>query len=316
MGIPYLNRYILDTCATGITEISFSELDGKVIVVDIMLYLYKFMSEDALMDHLYIMISLFRHYNIIPLFIFDGKPPKEKDELLKKRAEEKHCAENEYNELKQKMGFSNTYAERKKLENKMITLKKKCVRLNKYAINQAKELIDAYGMMHYTAEGEADPLCAQLVLKKYAYACLSEDMDQFIYGCPRILRYMNLTTESFCIYNLKKILKHLKLSHKEFKDICVLSGTDYNLSKKTNLFKTLKLFARYKHSKNADFYEWLQKNTTYVDDIDLLQNTMRLFDLNNINLTEIKKKNIKNSRPNWTIVQNILKPSGYIFLSK
>ena len=46
------------------------------------------------------MLSIFRHHNIIPVFIFDGKPPPEKYELLKKRQENKVAAKNEYNKLK------------------------------------------------------------------------------------------------------------------------------------------------------------------------------------------------------------------------
>ena len=41
------------------------------------------MGENALLENFYLMISIFREYNIIPLFVFDGKPPKEKNDLLK-----------------------------------------------------------------------------------------------------------------------------------------------------------------------------------------------------------------------------------------
>ena len=35
------------------------------------------------------MISLFRYYNIIPIFIFDGKPPPEKTQIIMKRVNDK-----------------------------------------------------------------------------------------------------------------------------------------------------------------------------------------------------------------------------------
>ena len=62
------------------------------------------------------------------------------------------------------------------------------------------------------------------------YACLSEDMDLFIYGCPRVLRYLSLLNEIVVIYYLDTILKDLDISFIEFKEICILSGTDYNYS--------------------------------------------------------------------------------------
>jgi hypothetical protein len=51
------------------------------------------------------MLSIFRHYNITPIFIFDGKIPAEKKELLLKRREDKIGAEKEYQALKTKLGF-------------------------------------------------------------------------------------------------------------------------------------------------------------------------------------------------------------------
>ena len=171
-------------------------------------------------------------------------------------------------------------------------------------------------MIHHTPIGEADPYCAQLVKNNYAYACLSEDMDQFVYGTPRVLRYLNINQESMCIYTLKKILHELNMSHENFKDICVLSGTDYNISNTTNLFKTLKLYARYKYSKKScKFYEWLEQNTKYIDDMNLLINTHKLFILNNDPIY-LHKRLILNKKPNWTSIKRIMEPYGYLFVNK
>ena len=49
------------------------------------------------------MLSVFRYYNICPIFVFDGKPPPEKKELLLKRREDKIEAESEYNTLKSQL---------------------------------------------------------------------------------------------------------------------------------------------------------------------------------------------------------------------
>ena len=49
---------------------------------------------------IYLMLTVFRYYNIIPIFVFDGKPPPEKKDLLQKRKEDKQDAEEEYNKLK------------------------------------------------------------------------------------------------------------------------------------------------------------------------------------------------------------------------
>jgi len=69
-----------------------SELSGKKIVVDISIYLYKYEAENALLENMYVMLSIFSYYNIIPIFIFDGKPPPEKKALLQKRKEDKEAS--------------------------------------------------------------------------------------------------------------------------------------------------------------------------------------------------------------------------------
>lgn len=84
MGIKHLNRYIQTQCKSSIKQIHLSELTNKKIVIDTSIYLYRYASDNTLLENFYLMISIFRQYNIIPLFIFDGKPPKEKKDLLKK----------------------------------------------------------------------------------------------------------------------------------------------------------------------------------------------------------------------------------------
>ena len=99
MGIRYLNRFLKENASQSIKFCNLAELSGKKIAVDISIYMYRFASEGTLIENMYLMLSVFRHYNIIPIFIFDGKPPPEKRELLKKRKEDKQDAEEEYNNL-------------------------------------------------------------------------------------------------------------------------------------------------------------------------------------------------------------------------
>ena len=80
MGIRALNKFLQAKCKSSIKSIPLSELSGKKIAVDISIYLYKYISDNALLENLYLMISLFRTNNITPIFIFDGKPPTEKND--------------------------------------------------------------------------------------------------------------------------------------------------------------------------------------------------------------------------------------------
>ena len=101
MGIRMLNKFLQDKCKSSISRVNLSKLSGKKIAVDISIYLYKFLGENALLENLYLMISIFRENNIIPLFIFDGKPPAEKNDTIAFRKKTKINARDEYYRLKQ-----------------------------------------------------------------------------------------------------------------------------------------------------------------------------------------------------------------------
>jgi len=322
MGIKYLNSFLKDNCPESIKCVSMGELSGKKIAIDISIYLYKYVGDDCLVENIYLMISIFRHYNIIPIFIFDGKPPTEKKELLKQRKEDKKEAESEYNRLKECLMSSIDDSDRQEIITNMDSLKKQFVYVNKTHVELAKELITSCGVSYYVAPGEADELCALLVIKKKAWACLSEDMDMFVYGCPRVLRYFSLLNHTAVLYKMKYILQELGITQKEFREMCVLSGTDYNVSNDSengpNLQKTTKLFKKYKKSKDTiEFYEWIQKHDdSYIENYDTLKNVYNMFDLtnnNNINLNICEKIRIVNVNVDSNRLRPILEEDGFVF---
>jgi flap endonuclease-1 len=323
MGIKHLNKFLRKECANSIKVISIAELSGKKIAVDISIYMYKYESNDALIENMYIMLTVFRQYNIIPIFVFDGKPPTEKKALLQKRKENKKEAEKEYNILKQKLetGENMNNDDKEEIITSMDLLKKQFIYINKEKIEQVKNLIRSYGATYYDAPGEADELCALLVLKNKAWACLSEDMDMFVYGCTRVIRYLALFNRTAVLYDMKGILESLNFTQKEFREICVLSGTDYNIQSfdnksKTavNLYETLKMFNKYKKEKeNFEFYEWLKINSDYITDQELFKKIYDIFDLKKTNLTTFEKIKISNGPVDCENIKNILKTDGFIF---
>jgi 5'-3' exonuclease len=303
---------------------TMADLSGKKIAVDVSIYLYKYESDN--------MLSIFRHHNVTPIFVFDGKPPPEKKELLLKRKEDKQEAQQEYNKLKKCLENNDQFDEvdKQEIAASMDQLKKQFIYINKDKIENVKELIRAYGATYYDAPGEADELCALLVLKKKVWACLSEDMDLFVYGCTRVLRYFSLINHSVVLYYMKGILDELSLNQKEFREICILSGTDYNINKNTtidngvNLSATLKLFGKYKAATNnsKSFYEWLQLNSEYISDLELLEKINKMFDLSSDTNTNTKNSKldafnyikILNGPIMTNCIQDIMREEGFIFM--
>jgi 5'-3' exonuclease len=214
--------------------------------------------------------------------------------------------------------------------NEMEKLKKQFIYIKDSDYKRVKQLLDNSGIQWIDAPGEADELCALLVVKKIVWACMSEDMDLFVYGCSRVLRYFSLINHNVVMYSMKGILEELGVTHSEFKEICILSGTDYNIhantcvsgnskkNKDITLYDTLKLFHKYKDNKDnkdnkVSFYSWLQSNTDYISDLELLEKINDMFDLTN-KLDNFKNIKIINGPTNTECIHEIMREEGFIFI--
>ena len=143
MGIRNLNRFLRDNCPDSIRCINLADLSGKRIAIDISIYLYKYEAENALLENMYVMLSIFRHYNIIPIFIFDGKPPPEKRALLIKRKEDREEAQEEYEKLKNHLDNNDetiSDGEKQDIIASMDQLKKQMTQINREKVEKVKKL--------------------------------------------------------------------------------------------------------------------------------------------------------------------------------
>ena len=316
MGIRYLNRMIASKCNhDAIKKTHLSEFAGKKIAIDASIYLYRFVGEEKLIEHYYLLISLFRHYEIIPVFVFDGEAPKEKQHILKERRENKCRAEEKYKTIEKQLITLEDSEERQDLESEMMKLKKEFVRVREKDILKIKLLLQCSGICYIDAPGEADVLCAQLIHSNRVYACMSEDMDMFAYGCSRIIRHISLIKHTVLLYDLRTILHQLHMTIDEFRQVVVLSGTDYNKDESTNLKDSLALFYEYKRTEVPTFYEWLRLNTGYIKNYDKLRHAYDMFDVaKNINDNFIKSIDITVGEKNDQAVVNILEEDGFIFI--
>lgn len=316
MGIRHLNKFLQKNCINAIKEINLLDLRNKTIVIDISIYLYKFTANNSLIESLFLMISLFRKYNISPLFIFDGKPPTEKNETLWVRKQIKQNAEKEYKILNEKLLTTENIKEKEIIQESMNILKKKFIRLKNKDIELAKKLIIYYGVSYIEAPYEADELCANMVINNKAFACLSEDMDLFVYGCPRVLRYFSLVNCSLVLYDLKLILDKLDFSQDQFKQICILSTNDYNTKKQNNLFTTIKYFDKFKKNNSyTNFINYLSNETNYIEQIDEYNTINELFNLKKDYLKSYTNICIVNGPIHFKNLKEILYQDNFIFVN-
>lgn len=315
MGIKNLNRFLHENCSKkSIRKINLDTLAHKTLVIDTSIYLYKYSSEGTLMESMYLFISILKHHRINPIFVFDGKPPVEKRELLQQRRQDKKEAEEKYGLLKSQND------PRTKVE--MEKLKRMFVRIGDAEVKKVKRLMDAYGVTYYDAPGEADHLCAYLVKSGKAWGCISDDMDMFLYGCNYVIRNISLLNHSAILYDTVQMWGDLELSEQLFREIMVLSGTDYNIHSKTSLKETIRWYYEYtKYMDKCDsekamgFYIWLLKNTKYITDYKSLLNAYKMFTCNHC--TELEEWNhdyIDSKHVDICKIREIMEQEGFLFI--
>jgi len=315
MGIKNLNRFLRVNCPQNIRQISLWDLRGKTIVVDASIYMYRFQTDNSLIEGIYQMVALLEHCDIKPIFVFDGPPPPEKAATLKKRKLQKQAAEREYKRVNDILYNCSPDDDTSDLEAEIDNLRKQFVRLTQDDINNVKQLLEYMGVSYYESEGESDCVCAKMVKKKIAFACMSEDMDMFVYGCTKVLRYLSLLKSTVVIYDLKGILKTLRLNLHNFKQICILSGTDYNNSETSHydLNKVLKYYSKYcknKQVNKGDFHEWVSQ---YAGNINYnnLKNIQHMFDLTKYS---ISKENLTEKQKDINDMKRFLYEYGFVFV--
>ena len=333
MGIKNLNKLLKQYCTNqSIQKITFQQLANTRIAVDASIYMYKYIEKEELVEKMNLLISVFtKKYNITPVFVFDGKPPEEKKELIDKRREKRKEAEYEYNQLKNMLIPTREYTstsevlqpvltqeEKDEIEKKMFVLKKQTTRIQEYHIRKMKRLLNAIGIQYIDAQGEADITCAELVLSNKVYACMSEDMDMLLYGCTRVIRQPCFMEHTAILYDVPVLLNELNISQDHFLKMVILTGTDYN-KPVMDLHQSYNLYLKYKSLQNVEMcnthtlYQWIcEEHHEYNLDIDELDKTEKLFELTFENTNNVEIIDYDNIIKDHDDLQKILQEAGFI----
>ena len=307
MGVKLLSKLLKQECNDITNTVHLSQLYGKKLCIDASIYLYRFKCNEALLENLYLMCSVFRRYNIDVIFVFDGKPGDEKKEEINIRREERHNKWVEYDKLKDKENLT----EKEKL--KLYKLKRTLTKIRWEDIEKVKSLLDYYGIRHIQAIGEADRLCASLVIKKKVYAVLSEDMDLFAYGSTVVIRYLSLVSHTCVVFNFKDILNKLNITSNDFKLLCAISGNDY-LKNEKNIFHYYNLHQKYNKKKNKiNWIKWLDNNHHLKDlSIEEIQKILNIFTVDKNELNKYKYFIVRNGRYDKENLLSLLKEERFL----
>ena len=192
-------------------------------------------------------------------------------------------------------------------------MRKRATGLPSNAYEIAKECITMAGLTYYQAYAEADALCVKLVQTNVAWACLSEDMDMFVYGCPRVLRNLHLFQNKVNLYDFTKILNTIHMDLHTFKIICAVSGTDYTPSN-INI-GILKAYKIYQSLNNKE--DFLEKLNVKCHDYEVykkkLEEISTMFDISNKNIEQLGEKILSNNKKYSISYIVYLQENNFIF---
>ena len=215
-------------------ELDFGELKGKVIAVDALNTLYQFLASirqpdgTPLMDkngnvtsHLSGLIyrtSNLMKLGIKPVYVFDGKPPEQKFQELRRRSDVKKEAHEEWAKAKEegRLGDAMKYA-------------KRTSRMTPEMIESSKKLLGYLGIPCIEAPSEGEAQCALLCHRGDAWAVGSQDYDALLFGAPRLVKGLTMSGKiELQLIELEEVLKHLCVTREQLIDIAILVGTDFD----------------------------------------------------------------------------------------
>lgn len=227
------------------TEIDLKTLKGRLLGIDAFNVIYQFLSnireydgsllkdrQGKITSHLsglfYRNVSLLET-GIVPVYVFDGKPPALKDKTIKERIALKEKAEEEYR-LSLAMG---DYDRAKSFASRTS-------RLTKDMVDEAKELLNAIGIAVVDAPSEGEAEASYLCRTGAVYSAVSQDYDSILFGSPRLIRNLTITGRRRYgrtgrvvdvrpeMIESDHLLRKLGITREQLVDMGILIGTDFN----------------------------------------------------------------------------------------
>jgi len=107
-------------------------------------------------------------------------------------------------------------------------------------------------------------------------------------------------------------LRELKIHMRDFREIMILSGTDYNTGVSGDLRKTMKHYDRFRTAdpdSDRPFHDWLCENTNCKVDGDSFMHVYEMFRITDNSTVALNSSCMDTGR-----MKELLKPYGFIFV--
>lgn len=227
MGIRYLGRLIDDN--KWANTVYLSKYQGKRVAIDANLFLYRlYYQYGNIVDGLFFLINKLSKHRITAIFIFDGRPPIEKGDIIAHRRRRREVYKERYDdmishrdELEASLG-NDEYTRRLRL------LERKMFVVSREVVDEATAFIEMMGYVWARYDCEAEHLCAYLSRENLVDAVITDDMDVLACGARVVLRGFGTRYDTVEEIRLVDCLRGLGISLERFQDMCILLGTEYN----------------------------------------------------------------------------------------
>ena len=263
MGIKNLRVILNQKCSLAINNRKLDNYSGMIMGIDISIFLYKYLynNDDHIEGLTRLSLRLLKNH-IMPIYVFDGKPPKEKDGTLQERRDKREVLNIKKNIIEKCMNLQNSDDKKdfETFKNEVLSeiktksdifiiddeelknifektnddlkdefekIDKKIIYVKYEHIESSKKLFDLMGVGYIHAPCEAESLLAVLCQQNLIDGCISEDSDILVNGGQLFLRNLSAEKNNIEEYCLEGILQGLEMTHDEFIDMCILCGCDY-----------------------------------------------------------------------------------------
>jgi flap endonuclease-1 len=159
---------------------------------------------------------------VLPVWVFDGKPPERKAGTIRQRIAAKERAESEYQEA---LAAGDLETARRKAA--------QTSRLTRPMVDELVLLLQAMGVPTVQAPGEGEAQAAVMSAKGAVWASASEDYDTLLFGAPRLVRGLAArgrggASPGAQFIDRSELLARLGIDGDELIAIGIIVGTDFN----------------------------------------------------------------------------------------
>ncbi len=159
---------------------------------------------------------------VLPVWVFDGRPPERKAGTIRQRIAAKERAEGQYQEA---LAAGDLETARRKAA--------QTSHLTRPMVDEIVQLLAALGVPTVQAPGEGEAQAAYMAAQGVVWGSASEDYDSLLFGAPRLIRGLAArnrggTSPGAQIVDRAELLARLGIDGEELILIGLLIGTDFN----------------------------------------------------------------------------------------